>query len=605
VARTSTANPSSRSSVSRPIFPRLLQSASLLLAGLCLLIFWPGPAGAFSVDVENLYYKDPSREIDYDFSAAREPEGMPPTNTIEIPEAAVIVKHENDHLFSFAGLLGTVTLELDTNGQVGGLQTTSQGGAVLAGSSPMGVLPPEPSDSWVHDVILKNFGGVSEEGVEYDFSIGMTAQADVGVQPRFKGVWDAGGRLRLTAQVYDSDTDSIEWSATPVVIDDLTPGEATVQLRIENNVDSSGRVDYLYRVNDGSMASAGRVAIPAGTSFMSLPALFPYVSLSTGAEGGSNGGSSLVLTTTGHPPAGFIFETGRIVEAAGDFLITGYQGNQPPYSAYGFLGEGVGVQDLGFGTIDETTEIPAAGYETPDSLLLTEGNVYAFSLPGGSFGLIHVRSVTPSSDSGSLEVTMTFDYLYRSGEAEAPAKPPLDHAVRALRVTAGLETDVTGIRDVNSDGRIGTAEALYVLQAVADLRDPLPPVESVSGSASLISRGWDAQVPFDGFKFSTGSVVGMEEGDFIVEWNIIFLGQGVSALDLGTVPLAQVNEVPTSGYGDEDDLPFELEDRTIAFKLADGTYAVIQFTEFAVDQGDDTLRSSFDYKYQPDGTPYF
>lgn len=190
---------------------------------------------------------------------------------------------------------------------------------------------------------------------------------------------------------------------------------------------------------------------------------------------------------------------------------------------------------------------------------------------------------------------------------EAPGSiPGLDQAIRALKVVAGENVDTSGIRDVNNDGRIGLTEAQFVLQANPGLREPLPPVTSVTGTASLISRGWGGEpTPFDGFQFSTQAVVDMDSGDFIVEHNIIFLGPGVTALDLGTVPLDQVTEVPVTGYGSEDSLPYELEGRTIAFNLADGTYAVIQFTEVAVDAGDDTSRSSFNYKWQPDGTPYF
>jgi hypothetical protein len=184
--------------------------------------------------------------------------------------------------------------------------------------------------------------------------------------------------------------------------------------------------------------------------------------------------------------------------------------------------------------------------------------------------------------------------------------PGLDQAIRALKVVAGENNvDVADIRDVNNDGKIGLAEALFVLQANPGLREPLPPVTSVSGTASLISRDREDPTPFDGFQFSTQTVVDMDSGDFFVEHNIISLWPGVTALDLGTVPLEQVTEVSVTGYGDEDNLPDELEGSTIAFRLADGTYAVIQFTEVAVDAGNVTTRSSFNYKWQPDGTPYF
>ncbi len=228
----------------------------------------------------------------------------------------------------------------------------------------------------------------------------------------------------------------------------------------------------------------------------------------------------------------------------------------------------------------------------PDDDLTVEARKDDWSFQGPSFHGIREDAVHEGMILGTF-----------SGELP---KPGLDQAIRALRIAAGQGPGIAGIRDVNQDGRIGSAEAVYVLQTQAELRDPLYPVESVSGSASLISRGWDADVPFDGFIFSSGSVADGESSDFIVEWNIIFTAPGVGVMDLGAMPLDQVAWVPRTGYSEDASvLPADLSGRTIAFKLAEGDYAVIRFTEFAVELEDGTLRSSFDYKYQPDGTPYF
>lgn len=131
--------------------------------------------------------------------------------------------------------------------------------------------------------------------------------------------------------------------------------------------------------------------------------------------------------------------------------------------------------------------------------------------------------------------------------------------------------------------------------------------EIQAGSASLISRGWGEGGGFDGFKFATQSVVpDGETGDFYVEENIIFLGSGVQAIGFGpTVCFDTITEVPETGYLDS--CGMEL-DHVYAFKLADATYAIIEFTEIAIDidpTGDYPYKSTFKYKYQPDGSRSF
>ena len=84
-------------------------------------------------------------------------------------------------------------------------------------------------------------------------------------------------------------------------------------------------------------------------------------------------GTDLSLTYTMHPPTGFTFATGVVAsmspETPGDFGITGYEGNEAPYSAYGFLNPTVtGIQDLGVTTLDAVTEIPNTGYTLPPAL---------------------------------------------------------------------------------------------------------------------------------------------------------------------------------------------------------------------------------------------
>jgi hypothetical protein len=191
--------------------------------------------------------------------------------------------------------------------------------------------------------------------------------------------------------------------------------------------------------------------------------------------------------------------------------------------------------------------------------------------------------------------------------------PDFAQAISVLELLTGNEVtkeDLAEIQDVNADSKIGFAELLYILQTNANRRLPVPPVQSISGNTSLVSRAWDDN---DGFDFSTEDVIRVQiidddtvwnGADFIIEWNSFFLAPGVQMQDLGVMSLDAVTEVPTTGYVNDfsNDLSTE---NVYAFKLADGTYGVIQFTELAVDPGDNTLRSSFNYKWQPDGSINF
>ena len=137
------------------------------------------------------------------------------------------------------------------------------------------------------------------------------------------------------------------------------------------------------------------------------------------------------------------------------------------------------------------------------------------------------------------------------------------------------------------------------------------------GSAALLSRAWD---DLDGFRFSTGNVEAVPgggdpdwDGDFVVETNIFFPGNGVGIIDMGPGTIDTFSQVPADGYnydpGDgADQLPWPEVGHVYAFKLADGTYAMIEITEVATPvngDGDYPFRTSFNYKYQLDGSPAF
>lgn len=411
-----------RSSTRTPLPPVIGKLVLTLFIGIFLLLGTAGTTGAFSVDVKNLQYTDPDRSINFDFSQVVTGSQPPPPNTIHIPDSFVFPKHASDLSFLIGYLpgMGTMTLVHNADMQAGVL-TATDGGAVLTGSS----VPPEPlpQNSWIYDVTFRNFAGMTEAGREYAFVVGMSVLPGLTIQgpePRYLGVWNSAGRLELTPQIYDAASGSATWSGTAVVIDGLTPAATTIQLRIENNVSGSGKVSFHYkRDNTGDLNLAGEYTIPGGAGFQSLPARFPYIYLKEGAGGGTSGGVNRELVATGQPPVGFMFATNQIADMAGDFQITGYQGG-PPYSAYGWLGTNVAIQNLGFKTLDQITEIPTTGYETPEYILLTEGNAYAFRLADGSYGLLYVRSAAPTPSLGVYAVTMVFDYRYQGGSVPPP-----------------------------------------------------------------------------------------------------------------------------------------------------------------------------------------
>lgn len=148
-----------------------------LLLGLLFLVGAAVPASAFSVDVDRIYYSDPDRTIDYDFTAGTTGDLFSP-NTILLPESAIVTRHTSDEgfLFMVPPDLGTATVTLNTGGGVGTIQTSTEGGAILTGGS--SEFPPPPSDSWTWDVTLKNFGGITEDESDYQFYVGTTSPTD-------------------------------------------------------------------------------------------------------------------------------------------------------------------------------------------------------------------------------------------------------------------------------------------------------------------------------------------------------------------------------------------------------------------------------------------
>ena len=124
-------------------------------------------------------------------------------------------------------------------------------------------------------------------------------------------------------------------------------------------------------------------------------------------------------------------------------------------------------------------------------------------------------------------------------------------------------------------------------------------------TATLVSRAWDDN---DSFTFATGTVApggeggdGVDDGDFLIETNIIWLGVGIAFRDLGAGTLENVTSVPTTGYSTSSPIDV-MTGKIYSFKLLDGTYGVVEFTAVAEDApGSAGTQCVFKYKiYTPE-----
>ncbi len=226
-----------------------------------------------------------------------------------------------------------------------------------------------------------------------------------------------------------------------------------------------------------------------------------------------------------------------------------------------------GFLDLGPASLDSITDVPGSGYIKGQVVVAETGHVYAFALADGNYAAIEYTEVSFDVDSnGTYPRRSTFSYKY-------------------LLSTAGA-TVVSGIQ--------------------------------------IVSYGWGNGVEFEGFNFNVNPQVaavvphGDATVDFYVETNAIFLGANTGIQHLGNaISLADITIVPPTGYTDDAwsvepfaSQPPETWDPigyVYALKLSDGTYAAIEFTQYAVDpdsDGFEPFNTVFSYKYPlPEADP--
>lgn len=101
---------------------------------------------------------------------------------------------------------------------------------------------------------------------------------------------------------------------------------------------------------------------------------------------------------------------------------------------------------------------------------------YTYDAAGNRTKMIRIGPDNPDLDSDGDGVADR-EELLECGDLDSNtmAEPSLDQAIRALRVAAGEPADHAGIPDIDKDGRIGPAEAVWVLQILADMREFMTP----------------------------------------------------------------------------------------------------------------------------------
>ncbi|MDD3993442.1 MAG: hypothetical protein PHV70_14970, partial [Desulfobacteraceae bacterium] len=128
-------------------------------------------AHAFSVDVDHLFYSEPtgSTTIDYDFSS-----GTYSSNTITLPASAITQSNDPNDVFTFEVFpdIGNMTLSAPNGGSTLATGTDNEGAAILKAQF---AATPFPSNAWVYRVVLDNFSGVTDPEKEYQTEIGLVS----------------------------------------------------------------------------------------------------------------------------------------------------------------------------------------------------------------------------------------------------------------------------------------------------------------------------------------------------------------------------------------------------------------------------------------------
>ena len=232
-------------------------------------------AHAFSVDVDHLFYSEPtgSTTIDYDFSS-----GTYSSNTITLPASAITQSNDPNDVFTFEVFpdIGNMTLSAPNGGSTLATGTDNEGAAILKAQF---ATTPFPSNAWVYRVVLDNFSGVTDPEKEYQTEIGLVSPLYPLPQPLIEVCWTSSGELTLLAEIYDEQEDQELFASDKATLTGI-PADTCVELQIDNNNTQPGKMIFSYRINGAAEWTVlGTYTIPGDISFYSFPDRFPYVYL--------------------------------------------------------------------------------------------------------------------------------------------------------------------------------------------------------------------------------------------------------------------------------------------------------------------------------------
>ncbi|ADI85425.1 hypothetical protein KIP69_12965 [Geobacter sulfurreducens] len=246
---------------------------------------------------------------------------------------------------------------------------------------------------------------------------------------------------------------------------------------------------------------------------------------------------------------------------------------------------------------------------TLNNVTAANGKIYA----GFTFSrkLTSTRSGQTLSDKGSSEFIFS---LGEKGPLVFSMKNPLIFGLSdASNVATG--TVNTGTNEpvivVTSSGDVITqpfTEAITTIDNGGVVQTTADTVEA--GSFTLSNSCPEDSCIQPGFLFSSQEVTNMWTGDINLEINLMFIKSGIGIQNLGAVGINTVTSAPASGYVVSDGTGltgFIVGDNignTFAFQLLNGKYALLEVVSYT-DLGAAKTRSTFRYKYQPDGTRNF
>jgi hypothetical protein len=246
---------------------------------------------------------------------------------------------------------------------------------------------------------------------------------------------------------------------------------------------------------------------------------------------------------------------------------------------------------------------------TLNNVTSAPGKVYAaFTF---SRKLTATRTGQTLSDTGSSEFVFT---LGEKGPLVFSMKNPLIFGLSdASNVATGTVNTGTNepIIVVTSSGDVITQPFTEAIETINNDGVPVATQDLVESGSFTLNSGCEQDACFmPGFAFASQEMTTYRSGDINLETNLMFIRSGIGMQNLGGVGLNTVTSAPASGYAISDGTgltAFNVGDNignTFAFQLTNGRYALLEVVSYT-DFGQAITRSTFRFKYQPNGTRLF